>query len=309
MRVRGDLSRRALPAGSVSGMFAWHKEAAIRKKFHFRLRVALAISLFFAPLPAGAAELKPEAVKGFDNYVRLTGSRMQAELAPGGVFLWVDGLPEPRRAEAQARLQRGEVISAKLLTADPSGHSSTPGALIHHWVGTIFIPGVSLTDVFVVVRDYDRHAEYYNPHVMQARAVEHSGDEFKVHYRLREKKIITIYLDADYTVHHYTLDAARAYSTSVSTRIAQVENPGEPGERELPLGKDGGYLWRLNSYWRYFAAGGGVYVQCEAVTLTRDIPTALNWLVGPFIESVPRESLDFTLLSTRSAVLRLHAGK
>jgi hypothetical protein len=271
--------------------------------------VTLAIGLFLVPPQAGAAELKPEAAKGFEQYVRLTESRMQAELAPGGAFLWGDGLPEPRRSEFRARLLRGEVISERLQTPDPSGHSSTPGALIHHWVGAIFIPGVSLADVLAVVRDYDRHAEYYDPHVVQAKTVEHNGDEYKVHYRLREKKIITIYLDADYTVHHYTLDAAHAYSTSVSTRIAQVENFGEPGEHELPPGNDGGYLWRLNSYWRYLAAGGGVYVQCEAVTLTRDIPTGLNWLVGPFIESVPRESLEFTLQSTRTAVLRLHAGK
>jgi hypothetical protein len=70
-------------------------------------------------------------------------------------------------------------------------------------------------------------------------------------------------------------------------------------------------MWRLNSYWRYFDSGRGVYVQCEAVSLTRDIPTALNWLVGPFIQSVPKESLEFTLQSTRSAVLRggLHASQ
>ena len=229
---------------------------------------------------------------------------MQGELAPGGVFLWVDGLPEPRRGEAYARLQRGEVISARLQTADPSGHSSTPGALIHHWVGTVFIPGVSLAQVLAVVQDYDRHAEYYKPEVAQSKKVEHAGEDFKVHYRLRKKKIITIILDTDYDVHRHSLDAARAYSNSLSTRIAQVENAGEPDEHELPPGKDGGYLWRLNSYWRYFDSGRGVYVQCEAVSLTRDIPAGLNWLVGSFVESVPKESLEFTLQSTRSAVLR-----
>jgi hypothetical protein len=47
-----------------------------------------------------------------------------------------------------------------------------------------------------------------------------------------------------------------------------------------------------------------VYVQCEAISLTRDIPTGLNWLMEPFIESIPRESLGFTLRSTRAGVLR-----
>lgn len=268
---------------------------------------ALMAALIVAPPPAGASELKPEAVQGFDQYVHLTERRMQNELAPGGAFLWVDSLPEARRSEMYARLQRGEVISERLRTADSSGHSSTPGALIHHWVGTIFIPGVSLAQVLAVVQDYDRHADYYKPHVMQAKTVEHSGDDFKVHYRLREKKIITIFLDANYDVHHHVLDKTHAYSNSVSTRIAQIENPGEPNERELPPGNDGGYMWRLNSYWRYFDTGHGVYVQCEAISLSRDIPTGLNWLVGSFVESVPKESLEFTLQSTRSAASRFRA--
>lgn len=243
--------------------------------------------------------------------MRLTESRMQGELAQGGAFLWVDVLPEARRSETYARLQRGEVIAARLQTADPLGQSYTPGALIHHWVGTVFIPGVSLAQVLAVVQDYDHHAEYYKPEVAQSKMVEHAGDDYKVHYRLRKKKIITIILDTDYDVHRHPLDATHAYSNSLSTRIAQVENAGEPNEHELPQGKDGGYLWRLNSYWRYLDSGSGVYVQCEAISLTRDIPAGLNWLVGSFVESVPKESLEFTLQSTRSAVLRggLHVGQ
>jgi hypothetical protein len=294
-----------------SGNLALPREATIRNPILFVLRWALVIFPIAAPPPAGATELRPEAAQGFDQSVRLTELRMQAELAPGGAFLWADGLPEPERSEAYARLQHGEVISARLQTPDPSGHSSTPGALIHHWVGTVFIPGASLAQVLAVVQDYDRHSEYYKPEVVQSKKVEQSGDDYKVHYRLRKKKVITIILDADYQVHRHFIDATHAYSNSYSTRIAQVENAGEPDEHELPPGKDGGYMWRLNSYWRYFDSGSGVYVQCEAVSLTRDIPTGLNWLVGPFIQSVPKESLEFTLQSTRSAVLRggLHASQ
>jgi len=294
-----------------SGNLASHKEAAIRNRFLFRPQWALVVCLMVAPPSAGATELRAEATQGFDQYVRLTESRIQGEVAPGGVFLWADGLPEPRRSEAFARLERGEVISTRLQTADPSGRFSTPGALIHHWVGTIFIPGISLGQVLAVVQDYDHHAEYYKPEVMQSKKVEQIGSDFKVHYRLRKKKILTIILDADYDVHRHFLDATHAYSNSISTRIAQVENAGQPGEHELPPGNDGGYLWRLNSYWRYFDSGKGVYVQCEAISLTRDIPTGLNWLVGSFVQSVPKESLDFTLQSTRAAVLRggSHVGQ
>ncbi len=294
-----------------SGILAPHGEAAIRNRFLFRLQWALMICSMVSPSPAGAAELRPEAAQGFDRYVTLTEHRMQGELGPNGVFLWVDALPEPRRSETYARLQRGEMIAARLQTADPSGQSFTPGALIHHWVGTIFIPGASLAQVLAVVQDYDHHAEYYKPEVAQSKMVEHIGDDYKVHYRLRKKKIITIILDTDYDVHRHSLDSARAYSNSLSTRISQVENAGGPDEHEMAPGKDGGYLWRLNSYWRYFDSGRGVYVQCEAISLTRDIPAGLNWLVGSFVESVPKESLEFTLQSTRAAVLRgtLHAGQ
>ncbi len=229
---------------------------------------------------------------------------MQGELAPGGIFLWVDRLPEPQRSAEYARLQHGEVVSERMRTADSSGAVATPGALIHHWVGTVFIPGASLAQVLALVEDYDRHAEYYQPDVAVSKKVWQHGDDFKVHYRLKKKKIITIILDTEYDVHRQILDANRAYSNSISTRIAQVENAGRPDEHELAPGNDGGYLWRLNSYWRYVDSGRGVYVQCEAVSLTRDIPAGLNWLVGSFVESIPRESLDFTLESTRSAVLR-----
>src|SRR5690349_4862945 len=109
-----------------SGNLAPNREAAIRNRISFGLRCALAIGLTIVPQPAGAAELKPEAAQGFDQYIRLTELRMQGEFTPGGAFLWVDGLSEPRRSNDYARLQGGEVISERLQTADPSGHSSTP---------------------------------------------------------------------------------------------------------------------------------------------------------------------------------------
>src|ERR1700683_2771803 len=123
----------------VSCNLATYTEVAIRHRILIGLRWALVVGLTVAPTSIGATELRPEAAQGFDQYVRLTELRMQGELTPGGAFLWVDGLPEPRRSAEYARLQRGEVIAEKLQTADPSGRSTTPGALIHHWVGTVFI--------------------------------------------------------------------------------------------------------------------------------------------------------------------------
>jgi hypothetical protein len=113
---------------------------------------------------------------------------------------------------------------------------------------------------------------------------------------------VTVVLDTTYDSQYYQLDPQRAYSKTHSVRIAEVENPDTPNEREKPVGDDSGYMWRLNSYWRYRERDGGVYVQLEAISLTRDIPQGVGWLIRPFIESVPRESLMFTLSRTREAL-------
>jgi len=267
------------------------------------IQFGLLACLLAAPRILGAAELKPDATAGFDRYVRLTEKRMRADLRHGGAFLWVDGLPEARRATVQEQLERGDVVSARLKTNDLTGEIRTPGALIHHWVGTVFIPGASLRQTLVTVEDYDHHSRYFTPEVVKSKTLEHTGEDYKVYLRLARKKIVTVVLDTEYEVHYELLDNGRAQSQSYSTRIAEVTHPGEPDERQIPPGKDSGYLWRLNSYWRFYETARGVYVQCEAVSLSRDIPAGLGWLISPFIESIPRESLEFTLRSTRAAVL------
>ncbi|MGA7223803.1 MAG: hypothetical protein WBX16_13150, partial [Candidatus Acidiferrales bacterium] len=71
-----------------------------------------------------------------------------------------------------------------------------------------------------------------------------------------------------------------------------------------PEGHDRGFLWRMNTYWRFEEKDGGTYIECQAISLTRDIPTGLGWMVGPFVTSVPKESLNFTLSTVRAALLR-----
>jgi hypothetical protein len=263
----------------------------------------LLVCLLGAPGRAKTAELKPEAVRGFDRYVQLTEERMRTELRPGAAFLWVDSLPEARRNAVYAQLQRDEVVSGRLETRESPSELRTPGALIHHWVGTVFLPGTSLREVLTLFEDYDHHKAYFGPEVTKSKTLEHTGDDFKVYLRLTRKKVVTVVLDTEYEVHYEHLDATRVQSRSYSTRIAEVEHAGDSREIQLKPGDDHGFLWRLYSYWRFFETGRGVYVQCEAVSLTRDIPTGLSWLIAPFIESIPKESLEFTLRSTRAAVL------
>jgi hypothetical protein len=252
-----------------------------------------------------SAELKPPTVEAFERYVKATEARIEKELSRPGTFLYVDGLPGPRRAQVRAMLRRGEILMERLETRDASGREMTaPDALIHHWLGAVFIPGASLQQTLDLVQDYDHHQDIYKPEVVRSKLLVRNGSDFKIFYRLRKKKfVVTMTYNTDHDVHYFPVDATHCHSRSYTTRIAEVEDADTPQEREKPVGHDRGFLWRLYSYWRFQERDGGVYVECESVSLTRDIPLAVSWLVKPFVADIPKESLQMTMGSTRYAVL------
>jgi hypothetical protein len=246
-------------------------------------------------------ELSPQTLEAFERYVRATKVRIDKERARPETFLYIDTLPVPKREEVQAALKRGDCFVARLNTHDPSGNEiDVPGGIIHHWVGDVFVPGLSLRQVLDFVQDYDHHQNVY-PEVVRSRLISRDGNDFKIALRLRYKKIITVTLNTEHDVRYTELDATHWYARSASTRVAEVKNAGSADESEKPVGHDGGFLWRINSYWGYVERDGGVYVECESVSLTRDIPTGLGWLIRPLVTNIPQESLEHTLEATRSA--------
>jgi hypothetical protein len=276
---------------------------------------ALVAMLSGCALAAGPALAGPEpasynaeAGRAFDRYVQLTEERVAGELRTGGAFLVMDRLPADARGTAYSALRGGELRMERLETKDNGQAIECPGGMIHHWVGVVFIPGATMEETMRVIQDYDHQAEVYAPQVVRSKTISHAGDDFHIYMRMRQKKIITVVLDTEHDAHFARIDAARVASSSISTRVQQVENAGEPDERDLPAGNDGGYLWRINSYWRYLERDGGVYVQCESVSLTRNIPTGLGWMIGPLVEGVPRDLLRATLEHTRKGVKRRSAG-
>ena len=260
--------------------------------------------------PASAEDLKPKTVEAFDRYVAATELQINSELARRSPFLRIESLPEDRRAAAEAQLRAGQVVIERLNTLDqdsPSGHEkpvAVPGGMIHHWIGTVFIPGATLAETLALEEDYDHQQEYFRPDVMRSKTLRHDGNDFLIDLRLYKKKIITTVLDTEHEVHYTLVDSTHAWSRSRTTRIQEVNNAGERDERLEPEGHDRGFLWRMNTYWRFEEKDGGTYVECQSISLTRDIPTGLGWLIGPYVTSVPRESLTFTLATTRSAVLK-----
>jgi hypothetical protein len=258
-----------------------------------RLAAAFLLCAFYVS-GARAVNLKPETVQAFERYIRDTEALLEQRTLPAGKFLWVD--EEPQRA---AQVRQGQVAIRNRGVQDTL---AVPGGLIHDWIGAVFIPGVTLEKTLALIQDYDRNQDNYKPEVLASRLVSRSGNDFKVYMRLMKQRVIVVILDTDYDVRYFPLGSGRCHSRAHSTRIAQVENAGKRGERILPPGKDDGFLWRLYSYWRFQERDGGVYVECEAISLTRGIPAGLGWLIEPIITTLPRESLANTLRETRAAM-------
>jgi hypothetical protein len=246
--------------------------------------------------------LKSETQAAFDRYVKLVESRNEAELKRNTGLLWIDALPETQRADAYAGLKRGEVKMRKLEILDNQKPIECPGGMIHHWVGLVFIPEAKVEDVLGVLEDYDKHSVYYAPDVERSKIESRSGDRFRVFLRFRRHKVITVVLNTEHEVQYFHDAPGKAHSRSSAVRIAEVENPGKTDEREKAPGDDGGFMWRMETWWRLEERDGGVYVQSEVASLTRDIPTGLGWMIRPFVTGIPKESLTFTLEATRRAV-------
>ena len=255
------------------------------------------------PAPANAADLQPHTAQAYDRYIELTAAQVTAELAESGPYLWVERLPPGPRATDEEQLRDGQLVIERLETLDSGKPIATPGGMIHHWIGTVFVPGATLAQTLSFMQDYDHKVDYFKPDIVRSKILRHEGDDYFVLLRFYKKKIITTVIDTDQEVHYHVPDSTHAYSRSRTTRVQEVENAGKSDEKLEAEGHDRGFMWRMNTYWRFEQKDGGTYIECQAISLTRDIPTGLGWMVGSFVTSVPRESLAFTLNAARAALL------
>jgi len=243
----------------------------------------------------GLGEAPAAAVSAFDTYVSGVESRLARQHGAQEGFL------APVAPQDEMRLRRGELIVEKLT---PSTGADLPGAMLHHWRGTAFAPGAKAADFERLMRDFNAYPQHFSPQVVQAKILTQQGDRFQVVMRIRQRHVITVVMDTSYDVSFGRLDPSHGYSISRSTQISEIDSPGTSRERALSAKEEHGFLWRLNTTWSYEEHDGGVTMQIESVSLTRSIPTGFGWAVGPFVESVPRESLEFTLRSVCNALRR-----
>jgi hypothetical protein len=238
-----------------------------------------------------AAEPTPGAIAGFNSYVSAEELRLSQQHRSADAFLTSAALA----SRSEARVRGGELIVEEVT---PAGGAGLPGAMLHHWRGTAFAARATAADFERLMKNFNAYPQHFSPQVVQARVLTQKDGRMQAVMRVRQRHVITVVMDTAYDVSFGRLDERHGYSISRSTRISEIESPGTGSERELSSNEEHGFLWRQNTYWSYEERDGGLYLQVESISLTRSIPRGLGWVVQPFVESVPRESLEFTLRST-----------
>lgn len=249
-----------------------------------------------------ATELTQPTAEAFQRYVQQTEIRIHEELADPQRFLYFDNLPEKQKHSLLARLHNGHVVIVPMRTLENGKAIEVPDGLVHHWLAIGFLPGVTRDQAVALAEDYGRHAEIYAPDVQRAKVLAHEGQHFSIDYRFYRHAIVTAVYNTEFTADYSLPDATRGYCIARAVRIAEVQNPGKPNEKELPIGNDRGYMWRLNLYTRYLERDNGVYIQIEFLALSRSVPAIFAWIVNPYIKAIPRDYLTNYIQKTRGAL-------
>ena len=266
-----------------------------------RLVAALAL---IAPVAAAPFSLSPATLKAYEHYVSLTEQRITAERDGTAPILWVDRQPERTRTRAMDRLKRGETVVAEMETREAGKAIPVKDGIVHHWVATVLLPGVKIDRAMAFVRDYAKYPQSFAPLVTRAALSTHTEARDVVAMRTSVKKVITVTMDADYVMDYRQISPSRFVSTTVATNLHQVSDEGLKSERREPADQTSGYLWRYRMYCALEERTEGTFNQCESITLTRDVPALVSWVIGPFVTGIPRDSLSLMVTAARTALVK-----
>jgi len=239
-------------------------------------------------LPAVAAP--PAAtLSAFERYAAVVEGRIRSDYSTTK-FLRI--LPDESK---WARVHKGEALveSAQALGLKPD--IAIPDGQVQHWVAAAFLPNATLDAVLPRLRNYNNRSRYMKPEIIASRLKDHHGDVFEVYLRLVEKSIVSGVFDLDLQVVYRTERHGRLAINSRSTSVVEVSDALAPVGSAA---RDQGLLWALNHYWRILQMDDGLYVECEALVLSRQTPFMLGWIARPIIARAARESLIKTVHAT-----------
>jgi hypothetical protein len=253
----------------------------------------MCLSFIVAPATSEGAELKKETQQAWDAYVQTANSQMVDRTH--GPFLWVDEVPDRSHS-----VHDGKILVSPIGQQNPK---PVPSGLIHDWIGAAFIPDAKLEDVLSAARDYVHYKEFYKPNVIDSKSLGSAGACDKYSILLANHEIVaSTALQGEYEACYHQLDGRRWYSIAYTTRVQEIWHYAQPGAQELPCDQGSGYIWRLYSFARFEERDGGVYVELEAIILSRDIPVAVRWLVNPIVRRVSKNAMTTSLRQMEEAV-------
>jgi hypothetical protein len=239
-------------------------------------------------------KLSTETNQAFEKY--------SAAAIPAGIEQARKARPLPMLGEQSLdRVRKGEIV-IKSLTGD-KGRDVKDG-IIHDWLAGVFIPNATLQKATTVTQDFARHKQWY-PEIIDSKMLGRNGDSARGEWLLKKKKIITVVLRAELDSQLHAAGPNHAYLLSQTKPVIEVADYGSTKQKDYPSGEGHGFLWRFNALWSFHQADGGVYAECRVISLSRDVPSGLGWIVNPVIRNMPRESLESTLKHTREAVRTL----
>lgn len=257
--------------------------------------LSLAVMSTLTGASAASAGPSPPTIAGWQAYESQVDARYNAAATVSAdQFFALD-------RDQEARGWRDTVLGGgqTMIKIEPA--SVTDGK-IHHWIGAIFIPGITVSAlVDRLEQNAGRESQSYQD-VLASHLIERNGDRVRVFMKLRRTNLITVHYNTEHAVDYRRLNADRATARSVATKIAELADVGTPREREKTADDDNGFLWRLNAYWRYLAVRGGVIVECESVSLSRPVPLLLRPVANPMVDRIARDSLSRTLTTLKSVV-------
>jgi hypothetical protein len=255
---------------------------------------AYLVSLGVALSVAQAASLKPEAAKAWEDYVERASGGIQERANASTGFLQIDATPA-----VAAKVHRGQIVVSPAAAHIPK---KVPSGLIHDWIGTVFLANTTIKDVVAFVRDYPKYAEIYAPHVLESRVIStgETVDLFSI-VLMNRSVLSKTALDCDYETTFVRVDGRRMYSITQAKRIQEIADYGTAKQHTLPEGEGTGLIWRLFSVSRFEEREDGLYIETEAMALSRDIPSALRLVVEPIVRRVSREALETALRQTANA--------
>jgi hypothetical protein len=261
------------------------------------MRFIFALWLVTCPLCSQfETKLEPETAKAFETYVKSAEAQLDERWSGRAPFISLAVSPADRK-----RLFKGD-----LLIRPAAGHNpeDVPDGLIHDWVGAVYIPNTSVSAVLAVMEDFDHHAKIY-PEIIRSHLVNRQGNDITGYWRIeRKQQFVPAVFDVQQEAHYQEIGPGQWICRSYANDIREVQDAGTRKEKDFPLGEGLGLLWRLNSFWSLEASGNGVLAECRTISLSRSIPNGMGWMIKPFIQNVPRESLTSTLQNTRKTIPR-----